>query len=92
MNESGAAVFFAGVDCSGIVDVKTPFADVVWEVFNQSRYDRGRYGFYRIPLKDKGLGEELAGKKDGMSTQKGYIDPRKLYHPRGKLGTLTARR
>jgi hypothetical protein len=92
MNESGAAVFFASVDRGGIVDVKTPLADVVWEVFDESRYDRGRYGFYRISLKDKGLGEELACKKDRMSAQKGDIDTCKLYHPGGKLGTLTALR
>lgn len=67
MNESWAAVFLAGVDCGWIIDVKTPFAYVVWKVFDQSRYDRGRYGFYRSALKREGLGEDLAGKKDGMS-------------------------
>lgn len=42
MNESRAAVFFAGVNRGGIVDVKTPLTYVFWEVLDQSGYDRVR--------------------------------------------------
>jgi hypothetical protein len=92
MDETGATVFLPGVDCAGIVDMKAPLAWVLSEPLNKGRYDGVRDGFDGCTLEWEGVREELPTEEQGILRQKGDIDPRKLYHPWGKLGTLTARR
>jgi hypothetical protein len=92
MNQSRTAVLLAGINGGRIVDVETPLSTVVSETLNEGVHYRGCDGFDGVSLEGEGLGKDLAGKKYRMSAQKGDIDTCKLYHPGGKLGTLTALR
>lgn len=92
VDESWAAVLLAGINRCRIVDMETPFSHIVPKALDECRYDRVGDGFDGCSLEVEGLRKDLAGKKDRMSAQKGDIDTRKLYHPGGKLGTLTALR
>jgi hypothetical protein len=91
MNQAGAAVLLSGIDRGGVVDVEAPLPWVLAEPLNQGRYDGLCYRFNGGSLKWECVGKELAREEEGVLRQKGDIDPGKLYHPWGKVGTLTAR-
>jgi hypothetical protein len=92
MDEAGAVVFLAGIDRGWVVDVKAPLSGVLSEPLNKDVHDRLGDGFNRGPFQGKSVWKELPTEQEWVSRQKGDIDPGKLYHPWGKLGTLTARR
>ena len=92
MDQTGAAVLLAGVDCGWVIDVKTPLPWGLAEPLNEGRDHGLRDGFYGGPFKGEGVRKELPTEEEWVLGQKRDIDPRKLYHPWGKLGTLAARR
>lgn len=66
MNEAGTAVLLSGLYGRGIKDVKTPLPGFISESLDEFGHDRLRYGFNRGSLKERGVGEDLSGKKDGI--------------------------
>lgn len=91
MDKTGTAVFFACVDRRWIVDVKAPLPRVLSKPLDKGAHAGLSDGFNGCPFEGESVRKELPTEEEWVLRQKGDIDPGKLYHPWGKLGTLTAR-